>query len=132
MRTPLVIALLGLHHGAGVRQGSEQRLLQQIITQAAVKAFVEPVLLRLARRDVVPATPASSAKASMALDVYSAPLSLMIVSGRQRRRMMASNSLAIHRPDNEVSATSPKHSRVQLSITVSMRKSMRKRRPSVI
>ena len=62
----------------------------------------------------------------MALDVYSVPLSLMIVSGRPRLRMMASNSRATRRPDSEVSATSPRHSRVQLSITVRMRK----RRPS--
>ena len=39
----------------------------------------------------------------MAFDVYSVPLSLMIVSGHPRRRMMASNSRATRRPDSDVS-----------------------------
>nr|P17986.1 RecName: Full=Insertion element ISR1 uncharacterized 30.8 kDa protein A [Rhizobium sp.]CAA29833.1 unnamed protein product [Rhizobium sp.] len=55
------------------------------------------------------------------------PLSLTMVSGRPRCRMTASNSRTTRAPDSEVSATSAKHSRVQLSITVRMRK----RRPSV-
>ena len=38
-----------------MRQGSEQRLVQQLVTQTTVEALVEAVLLRLARRDVVPA-----------------------------------------------------------------------------
>src|ERR1700722_6767290 len=64
----------------------------------------------------------------MALEVYSVPLSLTMAPGRPRGRTMLSSSRATLRPDSDVSATRARHSRVQLSITVRMRK----RRPSVI
>ena len=51
----IVVAPPGFEHDAGVRQGPEQRLVQQLVTQPPVEAFVEAVLLGLARRDVVPA-----------------------------------------------------------------------------
>src|SRR5580692_2139031 len=38
----------------GVRQRMEQPLVQQLIAQATVEAFDEPVLLRLAGRDIMP------------------------------------------------------------------------------
>ena len=63
----------------------------------------------------------------MAFEVNSVPLSLTMVSGRPRCWMMMSSSRATRAPDSEVSATSATHSRVQLSITVRMRK----RLPSV-
>jgi hypothetical protein len=63
----------------------------------------------------------------MAFEVSSVPLSLTTVSGRTRCWMMVSNSRAARVPDSEASATSARHSRVQFSITVRMRK----RHPSV-
>ena len=48
----VVIASPRLQHGASVRQRAEQRLVQQLVTQPPVEAFVEAVLLGLARRDV--------------------------------------------------------------------------------
>lgn len=44
-----------LQHGAGVRQRSEEGLVQQLVAQPAVEALVVAVLLGLAGRDVVPA-----------------------------------------------------------------------------
>lgn len=44
----VVIAPPGFQHGTGVRQRFEQRLVQQFVAQAAVEAFAEAVLLRLA------------------------------------------------------------------------------------
>src|ERR1700686_555613 len=54
---PLLVVITppGLQYGTGVRQRFEQRLVQQLIAQAAVEALDEAVLLRLAKRDVVPA-----------------------------------------------------------------------------
>jgi hypothetical protein len=48
----------------------------------------------------------------MALDVSSVPLSLTIIAGRPRHCTMVSNSRATRAPDNDVSATSARHSRV--------------------
>ena len=47
--------------------------------------------------------------------------------GLPRRSMIVANSRATRAPDSDVSATSAKHSRVQLSTTVSVLN----RRPSV-
>ena len=41
-------------HRAGMAEGHEQRLVEAFVTQAAVEALDVAVLLRLARRDVVP------------------------------------------------------------------------------
>jgi hypothetical protein len=38
----------------GVRQGCEQRLVEQFVPQASVEALDEGILLRLAGRDVLP------------------------------------------------------------------------------
>jgi hypothetical protein len=51
----VVVPPPGLEHGAGVRQGAEQGLVDEFVAQAAVEALDEAVLLRLARRDVMPA-----------------------------------------------------------------------------
>ena len=51
----VVVAPPGLEHGAGMRQRSEQRLVQQLVAQPAIEALVVAVLLGLARRDVMPA-----------------------------------------------------------------------------
>ena len=56
VRSPFVVVTPpGLEHRARVRQGSKQRLVQQLVTQAPVEALIEAVLLGLARRDVMPA-----------------------------------------------------------------------------
>ena len=129
VRSPFVVVTPpGLEHRARVRQGAEQRLVQQLVTQAPVEALIEAVLLWLAWRDVVPAHAGVVGPGQDGVEVYSVPLSLTMVSGRPRCRMTASNSRTTRAPDSEVSATSARHSRVQLSITVRMRK----RRPSVI
>jgi hypothetical protein len=44
----------GREHGAGVIQGCKQRLVQELVPQAAVEALDEGVLGRLARRDGMP------------------------------------------------------------------------------
>jgi len=49
-----VIVPPGLEHGAGVRQRPEQRLVQQLVAQAAVEALDEAVLLWFTGRNVVP------------------------------------------------------------------------------
>lgn len=41
-----------LQHDAGVRQRSEEGLVQQLVAQTAVEALVVTVLLRLARREL--------------------------------------------------------------------------------
>lgn len=50
----IVIDAPALDDGAGLGQGGENLLVQAFITEPAVEAFDEAVLLRLARRDVVP------------------------------------------------------------------------------
>lgn len=49
----VVLGLPAAQGDAGLRQRGEQRLVQQLIPQAAVEAFDEGILYRLARRDVV-------------------------------------------------------------------------------
>ncbi len=53
----VVVPPPGFENEPGVREGPEQRLVQQLVAQTTVEAFIEAVLLRLARRDVVPAYP---------------------------------------------------------------------------
>ena len=65
----VVVAPPGFERGAGVGQRSEQRLVQQLVPQPAVEALVVAVLLRLARRHVMPAV--SSAQPRMELDAGS-------------------------------------------------------------
>src|SRR5712664_2416389 len=63
----------------------------------------------------------------MALLVSSLPLSLTTIFGLPRSPISRSSSRATRAPESEVSATNARHSRVQSSTTVRMRK----RRPSV-
>ena len=51
----VVIVPPEFQHSAGVRQRSEQRLVEQFVAQPAVEALDEAVLLRFSGRDVVPA-----------------------------------------------------------------------------
>jgi len=60
------------------------------------------------------------------MPVSSVPLSLTIVFGRPRRTMMAVSSRVTRNPENEVSVTSARHSRLKSSTIVSTRN----RRPS--
>lgn len=124
----IVIGAPGRHGCPDVSKRWEQGLIEQFVPQSAVEALDEGILDRLARSNVVPVVPIRSAKPRMALDVNSVPLSLTIILGRPRVAISVSSSLATRRPDSEVSATKVRHSRVQLSTTVSTRK----RRPSVI
>ena len=50
----VVIGTPGFKHGAGMREGAEQGLVEQFVAQAADERFSEGVLHRFARRDVVP------------------------------------------------------------------------------
>ena len=51
----VVIALPAGQHGARLSQRGEQRLVEAFITQPADEALGKRILLRLARRDVMPA-----------------------------------------------------------------------------
>ena len=51
----VVVAPPGLQHRPSVTEGAEQRLVEQLVAQAAVEALVVAVLLRLAGRDLAPA-----------------------------------------------------------------------------
>lgn len=51
----IVVVTPSGQHLADVRQGAEQGLVEQLIPQAAIEALDEPVLLRLAGGDVMPA-----------------------------------------------------------------------------
>ena len=50
----IVVALPGPDLLSGVAQAREQRLVEQLVPEAAVEAFDEAVLGRLARGDVAP------------------------------------------------------------------------------
>src|ERR1700716_581762 len=50
----VVVAPPNLQHRTGVRQRPEQRLVQQFAAQPAIETLDEPILLRLAGRDVMP------------------------------------------------------------------------------
>ena len=58
----VVVVPPGIEHEAGVGQRREQRLVEAFVTQAAVEAFDEAVLHRLARCDVMPVASLASAK----------------------------------------------------------------------
>ncbi len=51
---PVVILLPFFKRVAGVAQCSKQRFVEAFVSQFAVEAFNEAVLLRLSRRDVMP------------------------------------------------------------------------------
>jgi len=50
----IVVDAPALDDGTGFGQGGEELLVQAFITEPAVEAIDEAVLLRLARRDVMP------------------------------------------------------------------------------
>jgi len=77
-----------------VAQGGEQRFVEAFVAQPAVEAFAECILLRFAGSDVAPGDAA----------------------------ITASNSRATRAPDNNVSATMPKDSRLNWSTIARMRK----------
>lgn len=54
----VVVVAPGGDQGPGMAQVGEQVLVEALVPQAAVEAFDEPVLHRLAGRDVVPLDPA--------------------------------------------------------------------------
>jgi hypothetical protein len=95
--------------GAGLGEGREQRLVQELIPQPTIEALDECVLHRFAWRDVVPGNSALSAHASMALLVSSLPLSLTIIAGGPRQSITSSSSRPTRAPDNEVSAINAMH-----------------------
>jgi hypothetical protein len=124
----IVIVAPGFERGTGMRQRTEQRLVQELVAEPAIEALDERVLGRFAWRYVVPADAALVGPVQMALEVSSVPLSETIVAGFARLAMIRSSSRATLRPGIEVSATSARHSRVQSSTTARIRK----RRPSTI
>ncbi|GEM_PF-6870838 len=102
----------------------------RLIVRRVQTALVEAVLLGLARRDVMPA---DAGVVGPGQDSVRGVLHAVIADdgvgpAPPRCRMTASNSRTTLAPDSEVSAASARHSRVQLSITVKMRKG----RPSII
>ena len=50
----VIVVPPGHEHEAGMRQRREQGLVEAFVAQAAVEAFDEAVLHRLARRDIMP------------------------------------------------------------------------------
>src|SRR3546814_9600678 len=53
----VVIVLPGRQHDPGLSQRGKQRLVEQFVPQPTVEALDEAVLLRFARRDVMPFDP---------------------------------------------------------------------------
>ena len=119
----VIILVPGRERGAGVVQGREQRLVQQLVAQTAIEALDEGVSrVGLPGAMRCQSIFRSSAKVRIAFEVNSVPLSLTTVAGLPR----ASNSVAGSRttlaPESEVSAISARHSRGQSSTTVMIRK----------
>ena len=50
----IIVVPPGGEHRPGLSQAGEDRLVQALIPESRVEALDKPVLLRLARRDVVP------------------------------------------------------------------------------
>jgi hypothetical protein len=121
------VRVAGQQDLAGVRERAEQRLVQQLIAQAAFGAFDEGILLRLAGRNVVPLDLPVRDQRSIVMLVNSVPLSDTIMAEQPRMAITASSSRATRRPGSQVSATRAKHTRVKSSTMARMRK----RRPSV-
>ena len=112
-------------HQTGMAERHEQCLVEAFVAQAFVEAPDIAVLLRLAGRDIVPSTGRSCVRPRIARLVGSVPLSLKIISGGlPLAAIRALSSRATREPDNEVSTTSGKHSRVKSSTTARMRMRM--------
>ncbi len=112
---------------AGMGERGEQGLVQQFVAEAAVEALDEGILLRLARRDVVPFDRCSCDQRRIAMLVSSVPLSETHMAGRPRAAMRASSSRTTRSPAARCRRTSARHSRVKSSTIAKMRN----RRPSV-
>jgi hypothetical protein len=124
---PVVIHLPFFKRSASVVQCAEQRLVQTFISQLAVEAFDETILLGLARCDVMPIDAGFLHPLGIAMLVNSVPLSETIVVGMPRSAITRSNSRVTRKPDKDVSATNTRFSRLKSSTTARMRK----RQPSV-
>ena len=79
-----------------------QRLVEKLVAHATIEALDEPVLRRLARRDVMPTSPD---QASTAFEVSSVPLSLTIILGLPRSAIRLVSSRTTRRPEIDVSTT---------------------------
>ena len=90
----------------------EQVLVQALVAQATIERFHEAVLLRLARRSVMPLDAGVLAPGEDGVTVSSVPLSLTTMHGSPRRLAMAVSSRTTRRPDNEVSTMQARHSRL--------------------
>ena len=90
----VVIKLPGGQDGPGVRQGGEQRLVQAFVTQPPVEAFDEAVLLRLARRDVMPVDPAILRPLE---DRHAGQLGAVVADHGQRRAASADDGVQLPR-----------------------------------
>jgi hypothetical protein len=86
MRPPVVIISDPARHaGSSVSEIDEQRLVQELVGHAAVKALDEAVLHRPAGRDVVPADTARAGPGEDRVRGKLVPLSDMITFGCPRR-----------------------------------------------
>jgi hypothetical protein len=108
----VVVALPSRQNRARMTQRREHRLVETLIAQPPVEAFDKRILCRLARRDVMPGNPALLRPAQDCRARQLRPLSLTTLAGKPRRAQILSNSRATRAPLNEVSAASPRHSRV--------------------
>ena len=123
----VIIGAPASERDAGLSQRREQRLVQQFIPVPTVEAFDEAILHGLARSDIMPGDAAPIGPGQDGVAGKFGAVSLTTIFGLPRCMTSRSNSRATRAPESEVSATSAKHSRVQSSTTVKMRK----RRPSV-
>src|SRR5690242_8630909 len=106
---------------------AEEGLVQQLVPEPAVEALDQGVLLRLARGDVVPL---DASVLTPPQDRHAGQLGAVVRDARDRLAAPGDDRIELApdpQPDRDVSATSPRHSRVKSSTTARMRK----RRPSL-
>jgi hypothetical protein len=108
----VVVFAEGLDEFAGVVKVQELVFVETLVAELAVEALDVAVLCRLARRDeaVINLTIVRPTLQSEAAN--SGPLSVMRLRGRPRRSATQSSTRATRGPDNEVSASIHRHSRV--------------------
>src|SRR3546814_2071702 len=78
----VVIVLPGRQHDPGLSQRGKQRLVEQFVPQPTVEALDEAVLLRFARRDVMPFDPLLLAPAQ---DRHAGQLGAVVGEAQLRR-----------------------------------------------
>src|SRR5438874_1270370 len=88
----------------------KQRLIEQLVAQAADEGLCEGILHRLSRRDVMPSNLGIVRPLQDAFEVNSVPLSLTIIFGLLRLASSRSTSRATRMPEIEASGRSAKHS----------------------